>query len=411
MTLPEGVSLSPSAADGLAGCEESGPEGIELGNHDTLGHEVQEGEELGPDELPHPAPGHCPAASQIGTVEVLTPLLSSPLQGHVYVAQPKCGGEGQPACTQASATNGELFGLYLEAAGSGVIVKLKGTVSADPATGRLTTSFSENPQLPFSELKLRLNGGPRAPLANPQSCGEAQTTSVLEPWSAPESGSPATPFSTFTIGGCQSPEPFSPAFSAGTVRPTAGAFSPFTLSFSRSDGQQDLSDITVSTPPGLLGELSAVSLCPEPQASQGACGPPSLIGHTTVAAGAGSHPFYLSGSVYLTGAYKGAPFGLSIVVPERAGPFNLGERSGQGRDQRRPVQLGADGHLRPAAPAQGWRAVPPEKHQRDDRPPELHVQPDQLLGAADRGHDRWRHAEWQHGLQLPGGEPVRRGRL
>ncbi len=325
VTLPEGVSVSPSAADGLTGCKESGPEGIELGNNDTVGHEVEEGEELGPDGLPHAAAGHCPKTSQIGTVEVTTPLLREKLEGHVYLAQPKCGGEGQPACTEASATNGELFGLYLEVAGSGVIIKLKGTVSVNPATGRITTRFDENPQLPFSELKLELDGGPRAPLANPQACGQARTTSVLEPWSAPESGPPATPFSSFAVTGCAGPMmPFAPAFSAGTLTPAAGAFSPFTLTFSRSDGQQDLSGLTVQAPPGLLGILSAVQLCPEPQASQGTCGPQSLIGHTLVAAGAGSHPFFNPGTVYLTGPYKGQPFGLSIVTPAKAGPFNLG---------------------------------------------------------------------------------------
>ncbi len=70
--------------------------------------------------------------------------------------------------------------------------------------------------------------------------------------------------------------------------------------------------------------LSSVALCGEPQAAAGTCSSASEIGTTTVAAGPGSHPFWIGGRVYLTVGYRGAPFGLSIVVPARAGPFNLG---------------------------------------------------------------------------------------
>ncbi len=44
----------------------------------------------------------------------------------------------------------------------------------------------------------------------------------------------------------------------------------------------------------------------------------------TVQAGAGSAPYTFNGTVYMTGPYDGAPFGVSIVVPAVAGPFNLG---------------------------------------------------------------------------------------
>ncbi len=345
VTLPAGVSVSPSAADGLVGCRSTGPEGLNAGSG-SVGPEGRdlnnpEATELGEghsggnhspydDGLYHTARGHCPAASQIGTVELETPLLSKHLKGHAYLAQPECGGEGQVECTEQLAEEGKMFGLYLEIEGEGVIVKLKGSVEAGGtgqhskatglAPGQLRTTFKDNPQLPFNELKLNLEGGARAPLANPQLCGSFTTQSSLTSWA---SDAPVTPNSSFSVDGCAG-SPFAPAFSAGMVTPIAGGFSPFTLTFSRHDGEQDLSDLTVTTPPGLLGVLKSVVQCSEPQASQGTCGEQSLIGHTQVAAGAGSHPFWVQGRVYLTGPYAGAPFGLSIVTPAKAGPFNLG---------------------------------------------------------------------------------------
>jgi hypothetical protein len=323
LTLPVGVSVSPGAADGLVGCQERGPEGIELGDADNPNsEEVEEGEELGPDGLLRASAGHCPQRSQIGEVEVDTPILEAPLHGHVFLAQPRCGGGGQPACTEASAASGELFGVYLEAAGSGVVIKLRGTVRVDPNTGRIATTVEDAPQFPFKDVKLNFNNGPRAPLSNPQTCGDTTTTSTLAPWSGT---SAATPSSSFALTGCSASQPFAPGFLAQTTLPTAGAFSAFAFTLSRQDGEQDLSSVQVRMPPGLLGMLSQVQQCPEPQASNGTCGPESLIGHTSVAAGAGSHPFWERGNVFLTSSYKGGPFGLSIVTPAIAGPFNLGD--------------------------------------------------------------------------------------
>jgi hypothetical protein len=324
VTLPAGVSLSPAVASGPSSLEACTPAQIDL-----LGTELGEGHPGGngspyDDGLTHASPGHCPDSSRVGDVEVTTPLLEEPLKGHVYVAQPSCGGAGQPECTSASAEDGELYGIYMELAGSGVIVKLHGKVSVNSQTGQITTTFTENPQLPFEELKLKLYGGQRASLANPQSCGVATTTSELEPWSAPESGPNATPSWPLTVGGCANPMGLAPGFSTGTVQTLAGGFTPFTMTLTRKDGEQDLAGLTLTLPPGLAGTVSSVPLCPEPQAQLGTCAQASRIGTVHVAAGAGSEPLWLEGPVYLTGSYKGAPFGLSVVVPAKAGPFNLG---------------------------------------------------------------------------------------
>jgi hypothetical protein len=362
VTLPEGIAISPAAAQGFVACQARGPEGINIGS-DEIGPAGQdigdpEATELGEghggpggndspydDGQYHTAPGHCPDASKLGTVEAFTPLLAprcgeagqirceagespAPLQGHMFLAAPQCGGQVQPACTEASAADGNLFGLYVEVEGSGVIVKLRGSVAADPVTGQLTASFKDLPQLPFSDLKLHFKGGDRAPLANPQECGSFAASSTLASWSEQTVFNASLPFAVDWngIGGvCPARLPFSPGFSAGTVTAVAGAFSPFTLTLSRQDREQDISALTFTTPPGLLADLSSVEPCEEPQASQGECGPASLLGEATIAAGAGPAPYWVRGGrVYLTGPYDGQPFGLSIAIPGEVGPFNLG---------------------------------------------------------------------------------------
>jgi hypothetical protein len=321
LTLAAGVSISPSAGLGLEGCTEAqiDPLGTELGE----GHLNGNGSRFD-DGLEHASPGHCPEKSQIGDVELKTPLLEAPLRGHVYVAQPACGGSEQPQCTEQSAANGELYGLYLEISGSGVIMKLHGEISVDPHTGVLTILFANNPQLPFEDLKIELKGGQQAVLANPQTCGQAETTSELEPWSARGSGPNATPSSSSVVTGCSGPIGLNPGFSAGATRPLGAVFSPFTMTISRKDGEQNLASMSVTLPPGAGGLVSKVPQCPEPQASLGTCPESSRVGTVNAAIGPGSEPLWISGPVYFTGPYKGAPFGLSIVIPAQAGPFNLG---------------------------------------------------------------------------------------
>jgi hypothetical protein len=347
VTLPPGVTISPAVADGIQACSPTGPQGIDMptgtnAKGEPLGpEEVGEGEELASNGEARLAPGHCPEASTVGTAEAFTSLLPLPIKGRVYLAAPSCGGAGQPACTEADAVDGNLYRMYVELGGEtgrrsqGVDLKLEGKVEANTATGQLTIKIANNPQLPLTQLSMHINGGSRAMLDNPATCGVARTNSDLEPWSAPgitpppESlftpGTPdATPTSFYEVKGCSTPTALSPTLIAGTLSPEAGAFSTFTATVTRSDRDQFLSGLQMRTPPGLAAMLSSVPVCPQAAASEGTCPEASRIGKSLVTLGAGSTPFAISGSIYLTGGYEGAPFGLSIVTNAVAGPLNLG---------------------------------------------------------------------------------------
>jgi hypothetical protein len=295
VTLPAGVALNPAGADGLSACS------------------------LGQVGLDTPEEVSCPESSKVGTVEIHSPLLPNPLVGAVYLAQ------------QNANPFGSLVALYVVARDpvSGVLVKLAGQVTPDPVTGQLVSTFRETPQLPFEDLYLHFFGGSRAPLGTPALCGGYTSVASIEPWSATEAIDSSSEFKITTGPNgapCSSPLPFAPSLTAGTTSIQAGGFSPFTMTMSREDGEQNLQSIQLHMPPGLLGTLSTVKLCGEPQANQGTCGPESLIGHTTVSVGLGGNPYSVTGGeVFITGPYEGAPYGLSIVNPAKAGPFDLGK--------------------------------------------------------------------------------------
>jgi hypothetical protein len=223
---------------------------------------------------------------------------------------------------------------FIQVSGDGVLVKVPGTFSADPQTGQLTAHFKDNPQFPFSDLELTFKGGPRGVLSTPQTCGSFTTTSEFSPWSGGPGGTPnATPSDSFAItsgpgaGPCVSDPsqlPFAPSFMAGTINPQGGAFSPFTLSFSRADSDQRVAGLRVSLPPGLLAKLTGIPRCSDLDASAGTCPASTQLGTVQTTVGPGSHPFLVTGHVYLTGPYGGGPYGLVVEVPAVAGPFNLG---------------------------------------------------------------------------------------
>lgn len=279
--LPLGMSVNPSSADGLEGCDD-----VQFGRTSL-------------------ADAQCPEASKIGTLRITTPLLDVPLTGDIILGRP---------------LPNQLLRLFLVARGAGVTVKLAGDVTPDPVTGQLTATFDNNPQLPFTNLHLEFKGGPRAALSNPPVQGTYTTTTELTSWS----GKTVTSNSTFAITEGAKALGFTPDFAAGTISPQAGTSSPFALSFGRGDDDQRLKDIVVSLQQGITGAIASRDLCSAGLAAAGTCAEASRIGSTTTGAGAGTNPFYLPGRVYITGPYKGAPFGLSIVVPAIAGPFDLG---------------------------------------------------------------------------------------
>jgi hypothetical protein len=308
VTLPPGLTVDPSAANGLQACSEA-----------------QVGWLGGSATNFTPAAPTCPDASKVGSVELSSPLIDGTLHGSVYIA------------TQYENPFGSLVAGYIviDDPRTGVIVKIAGNLTPNPQTGQITGVFQENPQLPFSDLKLHFFGGPRGVLATPEGCGTYTTTSNLEPWSAPDSGPNATPSDSFQVNtGCVSG--FAPAFTAGTLNPQAGAFSPFTLSFSRQDSEEAPAGLTVSLPTGLLGKIAGVGECSDAQIAAAAvnsgaaeqsspsCPASSQLGSVQTGAGPGPSPFFVSGKAYLTGPYKGAPYGVAVIVPALAGPFDLG---------------------------------------------------------------------------------------
>src|SRR4029077_11255562 len=221
---------------------------------------------------------------------------------------------------------GSLLAIYvaINDPQTGVVVKLAGHVEANSVTGRLRTTFEQNPQLPFEDLKLDFFGGARSSLKTPDACGTYTTRTDLRPWTSPEAPD-VTPSSNFEIDhGCGA-QGFAPSFAAGTSNNQAGGFGPLTMTFSRGDSEQDFKGLEETLHEGLLAKLAGVPLCGETQATTGTCPEASQIGTVTVGAGAGPDPVYVSGKVYLTGPYNGGPFGEVVVVPAIAGPFNLGD--------------------------------------------------------------------------------------
>lgn len=294
VSLPVGMTINPAAGDGLASCSAA-----EVGFETT-------------------APPACPEAAKLGSVEVDVPALKDTLHGAVYQRTPEPGA---------------LFRFWLVTDEQGVRLKLPAEIRLNPLSGQLSTVFNGIsalgglPQVPFEEMRLHVFGGPRAPLATPSVCGTHYTHYEFAPWSGRPAAIGDAPMQITT--GCEKGG-FSPRLSAGTTDPTAGGFSPFTMTLSRSDGEANPQNLSLHLPQGLLAKLGGVPLCPPEAAELGSCPAGSQIGRLAAAAGVGGAPLWIPQpgraptAIYLAGPYKGAPYSIVAVVPAQAGPFDLG---------------------------------------------------------------------------------------
>jgi hypothetical protein len=285
--LPEGVSVNPSAATGLEGCTDA-----QLG--------------LGTDSEPE-----CRDGSTIAEVTATTPVLEEALSGVMVLRTPE----------STDPMSGEMLRMALIVRNDerGILVKLPGSATADPQTGKLVATFDDNPQLPIGTVDVQLKGGSRGVLALPQDCGQVETKATLTPWSGGADAVSGTP--SAVDEGCNGG--FAPKLSAGSSDSRArGAGGTYSFKFSREDGEQWLRGLTAKLPKGLLASVKDVPLCSNGLANAGNCPASSKIGVVDAKAGAGD-PFVLEekGEVFLTEGYKGGEYGLAVKIRPVAGPF------------------------------------------------------------------------------------------
>jgi hypothetical protein len=292
ITFPEGMTISPAAAAGQAGCSQAQ---VQLGNNE---------------------PPACPASSRIGSVSIKSQLLEETLSGEVVLA------------SQNDNPFGSTYAVYLLAKGPGFYLKLPGKLTADSQTGQLRTVFSNLPQLPFEHMHLELRGGPTAPLQTPNACGDYSAQAELASWAQPDR-SLVEQLPIKIDENCDSGA-FDPDLRGGVANPVAGARSPLTVEVLRQDGEQNLSRIGITLPEGQVASLKDIAECPEAKAATAACPTASQIGVATATVGSGSSPLVVPQPgkqptvLYLGGPYNGAPLSMIARVPAQAGPFDFG---------------------------------------------------------------------------------------
>jgi hypothetical protein len=286
--LPRGMTIASGAADGLAACDAA-----------QAGYKSRQ-------------PAHCPEAAKLATAQIDVPELPRPLRAAVYQRSPEAG---------------HLFRIWLIADDLGAHLALPGDLEVDKQNGQISSLFLDLPQAPLRELELHFFGGARGPLATPDACGAYSTHFEFTPWSG---GSPVGGDAPMQIDeGCDAGG-FSPHLAAGSANPLAGAFAPFVTELTREADEQNISQVEITLPRGVLAKLAGVALCGGADAVSGDCPAASRVGGAVVASGPGPSPLWLPQpgrepiTVYLAGRYGRAPYSLVVRALAQAGPFDLG---------------------------------------------------------------------------------------
>ena len=321
VTLPEGMTVNPSLAAGLGSCSAAG---------------------YAAETATSPPGAGCPENSKIGSFTVKSQLFEETVNGAIFLATPDDRTTPAPA---AENPFDSLLALYLVAKlpARGVIVKVAGKLVPDPGSGRLTATFDDLPQLPYSNLKLHFREGQRAPLVTPSACGTFATEVDLTPWNAPGAVAHSAPQFQIAKGigageACPSgaAPPFAPGAVSGTLNKNAGSYSAFSFRLTRADSEQEFTSYSTTLPPGLTGKIAGIPYCPDAaieaakrktgreEERHPSCPAASEIGHTVSGYGASAALAYASGRLYLAGPYRGSTFSVVAINSATVGPFDLG---------------------------------------------------------------------------------------
>lgn len=311
VTLPPGLMLGAQGA--------SGPDGLPLCSNEAFA-------------LNSNTPPTCPAASATATVKFTSPNLKEPFVGKAYLGE-QTGKNRLPQLM-----------ISVDQAGTAADaprVKLLGQLTIDDQ-GRLVTTLSGLPDVPFTSFLLTFRGGTNGVTSTPRSCGTGVGESVLIPTSS------ATPLSTAPLSltvdqDCVDPANFAPSFGAAFASIQAGGAGDPTFVIERPDRSARLGKAVVHLAPGMLASLKGVPECAAADAAAGNCPASTRVGSVSVRAGVGPSPTTTpSGTVYLAERPAGAVAGLAIVAPVSFGEVNLGQLVVPARIDLRPGDLGLD---------------------------------------------------------------------